>query len=449
MNHLYLLFLCCTVSLCGQNQYQQYLDKYWTYRDRFLGNDGGTGFVSIGPDAGQSIPADGRNFVTDCRKDWKINTYCTPSDGSGKMSWGDATAFQGFYIAMLAVEYANLRRANELALMKQTATELYHALKSIERLDKNAEILLDMPPAWNGFFARDDVDTDFYVDETKASDRRFKGMDGEVIECLTSDYACRKNGFDSNSGKFISQDQVIGLFFGYAFVHRLVPEVVAENHPGEPFGKMVAIQTKKIMDFVSKQNWKIKGPDGVKIKNNWGGDFRGFNNLFQKAAVRLMNVENKDLYKDCSTQSIGWLARSTFDWAFGLQADRNHWLIFSKVVSSGVWNSRKIAKRTLKSDRVMFALAYSVVNNEPLHKKIQKSYIESFLETAPIDGPCYGTPDCTAPDGWKSNQRWVYPRFKNGNPYGRHFEYNGVDWMLLYNLYHYIYGEELPRFTRG
>lgn len=442
-----LLFL--SLLMYAQSDYQSYLDKYWDYRSRFLGTDGGTGFVSIGSDAGQSIPTDGRNLDTDCERDWKMQNFCDVHPGKGKMNWGDATAFQGFYIAMLALEYVNLRRAGQTTEMRATARELYYSIKAIERLDKNAELLLNMPPAWNGFFARDDIKVDFYKDSSTVSGLRFVGADGRGVECVSSDYGCRKNGFDSNSGKFISQDQVIGLFFGFSFVEKLVPNVSYEAYPNEKFGDMVAVQTDRIMKFVRDQNWKIKGPDGVKIRNNWGGDFRGFNNLLQKSAVRLTQSPNKNRYKNFSTRTIGWLARSTFDWGFWMQANRNHWLIFSNVVSSGVWSSRKVAKRALKSDRVMFALAYAVINDKKPHKKIKESYLESFFQTAPKDGPCYGLGDCIAPPGWQSNHRWVYPRFQNGNPYGRHFEFNGVDFMLFYNLYHYIYYEKLPPFKKS
>ncbi len=431
--------------------YAAYQKKYWDYRNRFLGTDGTAGFVSVGPDLGQSIPADGRNFESNCEKDWVMKTQCSTHPGRGKMNWGDATAFQGFYLGMLALEYANLAREGKISEFEATARELHYALSAVIRLDKGAEEKFGLVGEWDGFFLRDDIPVDFYKDPKAKDGLRFSSEDGNRVECVSSDYSCHKNRgpVNSDSGKFTSQDQVIGLFFGFSLIHKLVPDQFYQDST-QTFGKMVSDQTKKIMELCLRNKWKLRGPDGVKISNKWGGDFRGFNNLFQKTAVRLTNAASKKEYKNGSTRSIGWMARSTFDWAFWAQADRNHWLILSNVVSSGIWNNKKIAKRSLKSDRVMFALAYSVVNDVPLHEKIKREDLDKFLETAPPGGPCYGMLDCEAPPGWFSNNRWVYPNYAQaGNPYGIHMEWNGIDYMLFYNLYHYLYNQDMPAYVRG
>lgn len=446
---LTVFFVIYTLTAAGAQDYEAFQKKYWNYRDRFLGLDDGTGFVDIGPHPGQSIPADGRNTITDCENDWVMDNICTVHPGTGKMNWGDATAFQGNYIAMLALEYANLDREGKEAGKRATARELHYAINAVMRLDLAAETRFGLEPDWNGFFLRDDIPVDFYLDSTAVDGFRFSGTNGTKIGCLSSDFSCLKDRqYNSDSGKYISQDQVVGLFFGFSFVKRLVPDVYYEDST-RTFGKMVAQQTDKIMQFCIDNNWTLRGPDGEKISNKWGGDFRGLNNVFQKTAIRL-NPEGSDkgTYKTAGTRSIGWVARTTFDWAFFAQTDRNHWLIFASVVSSGLWNNRKIAKRTLKSDRVMYALAYSVINNVPLHDKIKRSDLDVFLRTAPEDGPCFGLPDCEAPEGWMSSHRWIYPYKQNGNPYWNYYEWNGIDFMLFYNLYHYLYGQDMPAYGR-
>jgi len=369
-------------SLQGQD-YKAFQKKYWDYRARLLGTDGTAGFVSVGPAAGQSIPADGRNFITDCEKDWVMRTQCSTHPGRGKMNWGDATAFQGFYLAMLALEYANLKREGKISTLEATAEELHYALSAVIRLDKSAEEKFDLPGQWDGFFLRDDIPTDFYKDTSAVSGLRFIGKDGKRVECISSDYSCHKNRgpVNSDTGKFTSQDQVIGLFFGFSLIQKLIPDQFYQDST-QTFGKLVAQQTEKIMELCIKNNWVLKGPDGVKISNKWGGDFRGFNNLFQKTAIRLTDTTTTNAFKTAGTRSVGWVARTTFDWAFWAQTDRNHWLILANIVSSGVWNNKKMAKRSLKSDRVMFALAYSVVNDVPIHKKIKKKDLELLLATA-------------------------------------------------------------------
>ncbi len=444
---LSIFFLFFLGSLHAQD-YVAFQKKYWDYRARLLGTDGTAGFVSVGPDAGQSIPADGRNFITDCEKDWVITTQCNSHPGNGKMNWGDAMAFQGFYLGMLALEYANLYREGRVSELEGTARELHYALSAIIRLDVKAEEKFGLTGQWDGFFIRDDIPADFYKDSSMVNGLRFSGKDGKKIECVSSDYSCHKNRgpVNSDSGTFISQDQVVGLFFGFSLINKLVPDQFYQDST-QTFGRLVAEQTEKIMELCIKNKWKLKGPDGVKISNKWGGDFRGFNNLFQKTAVRLTDTTANNAFKTGGTRSVGWIARSSFDAAWFAQTRRNHWLILASIVSSGVWNNKKIAKRSLKSDRVMFALAYSVVNDVPVHKKIKRKDLDELLATAPAAGPCFGLPDCEAPVGWLSNNRWVYPNYKMaGNPYGIHMEWNGIDYMLFYNLYHYLYGQDMPAY---
>jgi len=447
---LIIFFLLLFTGNIQAQDYAAYQKKYWDYRHRLLGTDGTAGFVSVGPDAGQSIPADGRNFDSNCEKDWVMRTQCSTHPGTGKMNWGDATAFQGFYLAMLALEYANLKREGRINDLEATARELHYAITAVIRLDIKAEQKFDLPGQWDGFFLRDDIPVDFYKDSSTVDGLRFSGKDGKKIECISSDFSCHKNRgpVNSDSGNFISQDQVIGLFFGFSLIHKLVPDQFYQDSM-QTFGKLVAVQTEKIINLCIKNNWKLKGPDGKKISNKWGGDFRGFNNLLQKTAVQLTDTTANDAFKTGGTRSIGWFARSSFDVGWFAQTRRNHWLILSNIVSSGVWNNKKIAKRSLKSDRVMFALAYSVVNDVPVHKKIKKAYLHELLATAPAAGPCFGPLDCEAPPGWLSNHRWVYPNYKmEGNPYGIHMEWNGIDYMLFYNLYHYLYGQDMPAYER-
>ena len=444
------LLLCCFGNIYSQD-YAAYQQKYWDYRARLLGTDGTAGFVSVGPERGQGIPANGRNFMTNCEKDWVMKTECSAHPGSGKMDWEDATAFQGFYLAMLALEYANLEKAGKTNELEATARELHYALTAVIRLDTKAEEKLGLVGVWDGFFTRDDVPVDFYKDPNATDGLRFSGKDGTKVECVSSSFSCLKDdvALNSDSGKFTSQDQVIGLFFGFSLIRKLVPDKFYQDK-NQTFGKLVSDQTQKIMELGRRNNWKLKGPDGVTISDKWGGNFKGFNNLLQKTAIRLIDDADEKAYKNWSTKTTGLAARSTFDWAFCVQARRNHWMIFSNIVNSGVWNNRKMAKRSLKSDRVMFALAYSVVNDVPLHKKIKKEDLDQFLETAPSSGPCYfGTLDCKSPPGWRSNSRWVYPNYADsGNPYGIHMEWNGIDFMLFYNLYHYLYSEDMPVYER-
>lgn len=437
-----IVLLCCGQSLWAQTE-DAHLKKYWDYRDRFLGEDGGSGFVRLGLEQGQSLVILGRNPIGDCRNDWHLNhSYCDIHDGTGKIEWGDAMVYQGYYIATLALEYRNLLDAN--ADVSATSEELYYALKAVERVDSMAEIALGLEPKLDGFYIRDDVPYDFYVDEKDANNLKFKWSETEGYECVKSEFSCRETqGVDD--GTFVSQDQSLALMLGFSFVHKLVPNE-RYKFSEESFGEMVALYTHRIVDFMQKNKWRIYGPDGTKISNRWGGDCKGFSYAFRKFAEKIVDDKYADSYKKGGSRFLGRVVKGSFSWGFGLQARRNQWLILASLLGTGDWSAKQMAKRARKADRIMYALAYSVIHDLPLHKSIKKKELFEFIETAPKDGPCFGTPNCQAPDGWKSFDRWWRTKHKNGNPYGLIFEYNGLDFMIFYNLYYYLYKDELPKY---
>ena len=101
------------------------------------------------------------------------------------------------------------------------------------------------------------------------------------------------------------------------------------------------------------------------------------------------------------------------------------------------------------SDQEVYALADAVLNDKKLSKRLRKVNIEAILNTAPRGGPCFKTPGCNAPEGWKSSNRWLHPTHKDdGNKHGLHQEWNGLDYMMLYNFFHLYYGSDLPKYKK-
>ena len=118
--------------------------KYWFHRWR-LTND----FMKMGFEQGDGCIASERNI-------WGIDGH--------HIQFGDQTYFLGYYIGVLATEYALLQRNKRFDDLEQTKTELYYALKTYERLDRNAEILYPFDstagvksPNVPGYFLRDDI----------------------------------------------------------------------------------------------------------------------------------------------------------------------------------------------------------------------------------------------------------------------------------------------------
>ena len=287
--------------------------KYWKLRGRLTGdymNRGiYNGFLSVGADAGQSIPSEKRiaqknswlwyfskdndpgeavvpgpcnlqyNYTIDPTQNDPINGY--PKIDSrdnqpytGVVDWGgDATIQLGNYLGILATEWELLNRSG--ASTYATEEELYYALKAIERLDYYAENLYGISPALNGFLARDDVPDNFAINKM-----------GENFDLVISEASCFKHiDNPTNSQKeandcddklynisklrknVMSQDQVIGLLTGMALVKKFIPTWVTFNNFNlRNMNKYSAIL---IMDYVQKsQNtnyWFITDPDTKKV----------------------------------------------------------------------------------------------------------------------------------------------------------------------------------------
>lgn len=432
-----LLFLADT-TIYAQSDFDN-LKKYWHYKDRFLGTDGMGGFIDLGLGQGQSIPASARNIDCDCMDNWQLQNSKTPRHkGTGLIKWGDATVHQGYYLALLAMEYKNTKDAG--ANTRPIEQELYYALKAYERIDKTAEVTLGLEPQLNGFFLRDDIPVDFYKDSSAYTQWRFEHPLRGGYQCVGSDYCKGTRAVDG--GSYISQDQVTSLLFGFAFVKKFAGDVAYYEAPDEKFGDMAMLYTHLIVSYMRSQNWKLKSPDGKKVSNRWGGDARAFSVLFAAAAERI--TEGKYDYNYRKKLFLGRLLKGSYRWAFGLHNDRNYSMIFRLMLLSDQWSADQMAKRAAKSDKIFYALADAVLNDRKLGKSIRQEDLRTLISTAPWDGPCFGTKDCAAPDGWKSSHLWFHTNHKNGSPYSLYFEYPGIDFMLLYNLYHYYYKEELP-----
>ena len=78
------------------------LEKYWNYRDRFKKY-----FIKIGTEGGESILTQER-----CAKNnpFGLSCGCNSSDDVANVKWGDATVWTGYYLAVLASEYALLKQ---------------------------------------------------------------------------------------------------------------------------------------------------------------------------------------------------------------------------------------------------------------------------------------------------------------------------------------------------
>lgn len=121
-------------QIIDPQSYEKNSTKYWLYRERlkeyFITN--------IGPESGESMPASKR------RDDYK-------------MEWGDATIHLSEYIMVLATEIKLLDLSGNDYY--ETSRELFYAMWAFNRLDFEAEVAFGQTANLNGFFIRDDIMT--------------------------------------------------------------------------------------------------------------------------------------------------------------------------------------------------------------------------------------------------------------------------------------------------
>lgn len=433
-------FLLGTTSIFAQSPLQN-LEKYWQYRERLVGKNNKAGFVDIGLEQGQSLPATERYPAAQCSSDWYIHhKSCTSTEGTGRLHWGDATLYQGHYIAILALEYVNLKRAQQQT--DTVAKELWYALEAIDRLDMLAETTLGLEANKNGFFLRDDIAADFYIEKGNYKNRRFV-KDSFCFDCISSAYSCGVASVEK--GTFISQDQVIGLLVGYMTIHQLIPNQKYLSHQ-LTFGEKVAAQIDRIASYMAKNNWKLRDPKGNPIPDKWGGNAIGLSYPIAKLANHLTGQNHKKDYLINGAKGTGKFVYDMLHFSLGFQGEVNSVLAMTSMALLNEKSNRRIATKSINNDVIIYALLHAVLFRQNLSNKIPRKLLEEYLNSAPLTGTCFNTQDCLAPDGWKSYNRWVHPAFKNGNPYGVHSETPGLDYMLLYNLYHHYYYTTLPAY---
>ncbi len=439
----YISIILLNAIACVSQSPNSNLDKYWEYRNRFLGDQekGIGGFIWVGDGPGESLPISGKAPLENCEKDWwMLQSDCKMQKGMGKLDWGDGTTHLGMYISILATEYRLLKDAGQN--VEQTSKELHHALNAFERLDANAEVLLGGKPELNGFFLRDDVPDYFFED--KKGNKRFPMNSNSAYSCISSDYSCSP-GIDD--GSFVSQDQAIYMLFAFNLVKELIPE--ERYKPGsKTFGSRVELFTHRIVNYMRENNWKLCSPleKKSKISNRWGGDCRAFAWPIAKSANRITDGKYLKNYQKGRSKGLSAVIFSAFDWLNGVQGKNNMGMVLQLVTMSDTWSPRKVSSYSRNADLEVYALAYSIINKEKLAKPLTKSHFDKMINLAPIDGPCFNVPDCNAPDGWKANNRWIHPSHVNGNKYGHNQYYPGLDYMFLYNLYHLYYKEGLPKY---
>lgn len=388
----------------------QNLAKYHALRQRLV-----TEFVSVGSAPGQSEPAPER------------------MDNLGLMKWGDGTIALGFYLGVLATEHYILSHPAQFPGaaaspndIDTTREELYDALLALERLDLDADAAFPPPcsttPALNGFFLRDDVPADFYT--------RFSG-----ITTIQSDFID-----PTLTNKEESQDQVYHVQHGLALVVALVPASVTVQ--GKSLRGWAVEQAKRITEHFTKGDWIIRNPACSDRAVNRGENAIAYS-YGETLAAAYVTDGTYTPTTDAIWQNIWDTLRQPANPAYS-DEDNLHMALAIMAVGDGYgadtpqvlatlaatqdWPLYPLLHRVLHPDAAGFCMTASTVN-----PRARVMLDELTLQTEPS---CPGASG-PAPHGFTTHNRFIRGKSQAYvGPSGcEGVRYNGLDYMLLHNLY--------------
>lgn len=247
------------------------LEKYWWYRYRLV-ND----FLKIGPNCGESIPAQRRDS----------SNYGHLS----RLEWGDATIDLGNYISVLATERALLR--NHSMDPYRTNLELYYALNAYDRLDRNSDAYCyDIDATFpcntqggvsDGFFIRDDVPFHTFGENVswgvpnqnshwnrpgimKHITQRDSWVDGSFMDKVNAPALGLTASWTHSVRRMPTEesaDQTTQLAMGFALAHRLARRSSSDTLFGHPvyLGRDAYNHFYRMVDHIGSTSWLIKNP---------------------------------------------------------------------------------------------------------------------------------------------------------------------------------------------
>jgi len=433
-------------SLLSQNDSINQI-KYLKYRERLKY------FVKPGTNRGESHIAGIRN-----RFDM----------GANDLNFGQHSIYFGYYIGMLATEYKLLIDKN-INKAKLTQNELKLALMQyINYLDKTENSLYKkIENSFDGFFVRENVPCDFLVNDSTfeyfntnlkpANKLKFENSTYSFENLNPGEPAWVNKVSECDSiPQVFSQDEAIGLLLGLALVYKCLPDTSIENN----LSKEIAI---KVITYIRNSSrkyggfftprWLIYKPDGKRLKTSQGG----LSWFYAHGFMRTANYFDKDY--DNLFKKISRYPQELFfqfgQYIAGSNPD-NTTMITTLAAISNSWRSTipiiglifkinttyfGIKSKTKSQDwETFYGLYWAYLHNKSpkVNELLEKT--QNQLNSAPFYGTYnYGKNNCPYNTGWASSYKWHHKKnTQNGVNEGILGNYNGLDYMLLYNLYNLL-----------
>ncbi len=475
--HLLQLILLAFIfsSLYSQTRYpitdQEHI-KYWYFRQKLISN-----FMVIGQEVpyactavkdpaakkyggcGYSMPAHGRYFEVN------LKSYHF-AEGGVNLGW---------YIGVLATELRLLY--NHGQPYESTQYELLCALRTYTRLDNLCEY-----GAWphesttrcdnmNGLFVRDDVDANLF-ENNPALAAKFPTWNTRLRSVLFE-------AQEEFANAYPSQDQIAHLFMGYALVKRCLSDIPARYYYDERIGVvvdfvgMVQYCTELIADRLMGNFWQ-----GYLIEDGEREPYEKCCNQWIEMnsyglASAAYQITGKTEYLDWFThnplygpvQIEGWNVKGFYEgtgneymwnrWYYGddfaialilaFAAVANNWQVFIPLPKNITFDA------LVEYGEDFYMEIYAMLNHFLHDKSYSQDNIadlypkfEECIHVAKCDGNYnhpLGDETRTGVPGWMASNRWIRSETAEDSYDGDIFqrgEWNGLDFMLLYNLYYLV-----------
>ncbi|MCL2132229.1 MAG: hypothetical protein FWH36_07255 [Lentimicrobiaceae bacterium] len=467
-----------TIAVFSQTVEENNLARYWKYRERFSKY-----FIYRGFQNGEGHVVCIRN-----RANPKNSREMLPNLGFGQHG-----IHFGYYLGMLSTEYLLLKTYHQPQAADNTLNELCSALKAYTEQMEKCENQWNKEKIVDGFFIRENVPPDFLADTSPyglAHKLHFnQGLVREnVWDTAQNTIAGVPAGHPGwaetvdvralNNKEPMSQDEAYGLMMGLALVVRCVPEL--KDDAADLFEKITLHIINKNPNYrCSAIGYYIYKPDCQKVSESSGGSTGALAYGIAAAAAKttgkeiayFMNMYNNKRVKSEGTKPYN---RKFYDRLVKKGNVKFLWNVMSRgVPGNQEWNRSMVATLAAMGDS-WYPRTSKGIENNALHKKgktvshdwrsfyltlwrflhnyegvsAEKILIENELANAPWEGPYnfVNAKDTSnhAKGGWAHEYRYRATISEQYSGTGHKGVFNGLDYMLMYNLYRLVYVSSDP-----
>lgn len=445
----------------------------------------------------------GEDYRGGCWEQSVDSRYGNADTICGGVSYGGDSHFRiGNYLALLVTEYELLRRNNQNVRATRTLEELYLALQAVKRLDMTANRWLKKDQDANctstaypaqytgqtGLILREDAPYDLWKEYRNPSVvgnpfSNIGAITGHQAGCglnieddakdgLTRPVSPELHDFNIKADyATLSQDQIAGLFLGLRFITKLLPDDIHFN--GVNIKHEAAAIAIGVIKTIDRQNplrpLTINTCPIYKLPNKTGGETAAFLYTITRACELIAQEAGTHANPFFHSISFGLLPGVSQDltlWSgyYGaimpfskkvdvLGFDYNFIIGIRLAVASDfgfIGTINNLAKNKLGHAAPFFPMASAILRG------FTPSSIDADMKTKMYNelknAPCDRSPgkynyiispgvtrNYRAPDGWRHSMKWdrCWKQIPEEEDYGF---MNGVDYMLGYNLYCLLYG---------